>query len=62
MGHSTGVSDSYYRPNENELLSDYLNAISDVTIMNEGRQKLELDQQEQRITALEAETNKGETS
>ncbi len=26
MGHSTGVSDSYYRPTERELLEDYLKA------------------------------------
>jgi integrase len=24
MGHSTGISDSYYRPTENDLLEDYL--------------------------------------
>lgn len=28
MGHSTGISDSYYRPTEQELLEDYLKAIS----------------------------------
>ncbi|MGI0061057.1 MAG: hypothetical protein ACREBA_01240 [Nitrosotalea sp.] len=27
LGHSTGVSDSYYRPSENELLADYLKAV-----------------------------------
>jgi len=27
LGHSTGISDSYYRPNENELFSDYCRAI-----------------------------------
>jgi hypothetical protein len=27
MGHSTGVSDSYYKPNDHELLTDYLKAI-----------------------------------
>ncbi len=27
MGHSTGVSDSYYRPTEHELLADYLKAV-----------------------------------
>jgi hypothetical protein len=26
MGHSTGISDSYYRATENELLEDYLKA------------------------------------
>ena len=27
MGHSTGVSDSYYRPNDGELLQDYVKAV-----------------------------------
>ena len=27
MGHSTGVSDSYYRPTENDLLLDYLKCV-----------------------------------
>jgi len=32
MGHSTGLSDSYYRPRENELLEDYLKAVPLLTI------------------------------
>lgn len=32
MGHSTGISDSYYRPTEKELLDDYLNAVPLLTI------------------------------
>ena len=32
MNHSTGVSNSYYRPKENELLEDYLNAAKSLTI------------------------------
>lgn len=39
MGHSTGISDSYYRPNENELLKDYLNAIPQLTISKEHRMR-----------------------
>jgi len=58
MGHSTGISDSYYRPNENELLTDYLNAVSDLTLLPENRQKLELLRQEERISALESEQAK----
>jgi integrase len=37
MGHSTGISDSYYRATENELLEDYLKAIDLLTISNEYR-------------------------
>jgi integrase len=32
MGHSTGVSDSYYRPTENDLLQDYLLCIDALSI------------------------------
>lgn len=32
MGHSTGISDSYYRPTEKDLLDDYLKAVPPLTI------------------------------
>ena len=32
MGHSTGISDSYYWATENELLEDYLKAVDFLTI------------------------------
>ena len=32
MGHSTGISDSYYRPTENDLLQDYLLCVDALTI------------------------------
>jgi integrase len=32
MGHSTGISDSYYRPTENDLLQDYLLCVDVLTI------------------------------
>jgi hypothetical protein len=32
MGHSTGISDSYYRPTENQLLEDYLKTVNVLTI------------------------------
>jgi integrase len=35
MGHSTGISDSYYRPTENDLLQDYLKCIDALTINDE---------------------------
>ena len=35
MGHSIGISDSYYRATENELLDDYLKAVPLLTISNE---------------------------
>jgi integrase len=37
MGHSVGISDSYYRPTENELLQDYLHVVDALTITQENR-------------------------
>jgi hypothetical protein len=42
MSHSTGVSDSYYRPLEKELLQDYLKAVDLLTINSD---KLTLQKQ-----------------
>ena len=36
MGHSTGISDSYYRATENQILSDYLIAVNSLTINEEN--------------------------
>jgi hypothetical protein len=35
MGHSTGISDSYYRATEEELLEDYLKAVDFLSISTE---------------------------
>jgi integrase len=48
MGHSTGISDSYYRATEAELLEDYMKAIDFLTISNEN--KLILENQQSVIT------------
>jgi hypothetical protein len=49
MGHDIGVSSSYYRPQEKEVLADYLNAVDVLTISNDGmalkKQVAELQQQ-----------------
>jgi hypothetical protein len=42
MGHSTGISDSYYRPTENDLLEEYLKA-DVLTISNENRLKMQVE-------------------
>ena len=41
MGHSIGVSTSYYRPKGTDILQDYLKAIPLLTISNENRLELE---------------------
>ena len=49
MGHNIGISSSYYRPQEKEVLADYLNAVDLLTISNDGmalkKQVAELQQQ-----------------
>ena len=32
MGHNIGVSKSYYKPSEKEVLEDYLNAVGALTL------------------------------
>ena len=44
MGHSTGISDSYYRPTEKDLLDDYLQVV-DQLLINDTR-KLRAEAQE----------------
>lgn len=43
MNHSTGISDSYYRPQENEILEDYLKAIDGLTINKNNSDILEME-------------------
>jgi integrase len=43
MGHSVGLDDSYFRPNEKQLLSEYCKAINELTINEEFRLRTELD-------------------
>ena len=40
MGHSIGISDSYYRPTENDLLQDYLKCADALTINDERSQAI----------------------
>jgi integrase len=43
MGHSVGISDSYYRPTEKDLLEEYIKAIDALTISNENRLKMQVE-------------------
>jgi hypothetical protein len=36
MGHSIGISESYYKPHEDEVLRDYLTAVTKLTIDNDS--------------------------
>lgn len=57
MGHSIGISDSYYRPIEKELLEDYIKAVPLLTIseVEEVRRESQLSRQEleERLARLE---------
>lgn len=44
MGHSTGISDSYYRPTENDLLEDYLKCVDPLTINDEKSLRTKVDE------------------
>ena len=43
MGHSVGISDSYYRPTEKDLIEEYLKAVDALTISNENRLKMQVE-------------------
>jgi integrase len=44
MGHSVGISDSYYRPTENDLLEDYLRVTEALTIDPKNRLLKQVEQ------------------
>jgi integrase len=43
MGHSVGISDSYYRPTETEIVQDYLKAVDALTISQEKQLRHEVE-------------------
>jgi hypothetical protein len=43
MGHSIGISDSYYRATEKELLEDHLKAVPLLTIGGENRLQKDME-------------------
>lgn len=43
MGHSIGICEAYYRPNESELLDDYLKAMDSLTIDDTRKLKFEVE-------------------
>ncbi|MGD1838587.1 MAG: hypothetical protein ACPKPY_11095 [Nitrososphaeraceae archaeon] len=46
LGHNIGLSGSYYKPTEKQILNDYLNAISVLTIYNDSNPILEKEVKE----------------
>lgn len=43
LGHSIGLSDSYYRPDANEILQEYLKAVDLLTINEENRLRRKIE-------------------
>lgn len=54
MNHSTGISDSYYRATEQELLEDYLKAVDKLSINDD---KVTLQKQVAELTEKSKEEN-----
>ena len=50
MGHSVGLDDCYYKPTENQLLTEYLKAVNELTINEENILRT-------RVAKLEIEKN-----
>lgn len=55
LGHSTGLSDSYYRPLEDDILEDYLKAVPYLTISQElkPRNNEKIEELEKRVQEYE---------
>ena len=54
MDHSLGESQNYHRPTEEELLEDYLNVTDLLTINEENRLKMKVEQLTIEKTEFEA--------
>jgi hypothetical protein len=64
MGHSIGISDSYYRITERELLDDYLKAVDSLTINEDNilrRQVSELSENADKVVKMELQKRDRET-
>jgi len=44
LNHSTGISDSYYRPRESEILEEYLAVVDHLSISTESKLKSEVEE------------------
>jgi integrase len=53
MGHSLGISNSYLKPTEKELLAEYLKAVPFLTIQEADELKRELSKKDEDVKAME---------
>jgi len=52
VGHTTGLDKVYYKPQDEEILQEYLKAVDLLTISNENRLKKQIDYYKQRESEL----------
>ncbi len=60
LSHSTGISDSYYRATEQELLDDYLKAMDSLTIDERNKLKKRIDSLEEKANEQEDDNSSEE--
>lgn len=53
VGHATGLDKAYYKPQDDEILAEYLKAVDLLTIDNEHRLQRQVDYYKQRADRLE---------
>jgi hypothetical protein len=53
MGHSLGISDSYFKPTEEEMLAEYLKVVDVLSINDTQKLKLEVENLKAGISTLE---------
>jgi len=62
LGHKIGLASCYYRPTQDEMYQEYLKAVNNLTINEENRLKLKLEQRVQieksQIESLKADFEK----
>lgn len=62
LGHSIGLNNAYYRPGEDEILSEYLKAVDLLTINEENRLKVKVktleSEKDTKIAQLQSEVDK----
>ena len=62
LGHSIGLNKAYYRPGEDEILSEYLKAVDLLTINEENRLKIKVktleSEKDTKIVQLQSEVDK----
>jgi integrase len=52
-GHSTGITDHYWRPSDQDLLNEYMKAVNNLTINEENRLKIKVELLESKKNSYE---------